>query len=113
LVCDTEIANVGMNIRQVRPLTEANATEPPGVGSDADARPAAAGLHGAPSCAHNAREQESYSILGELAEACGVVSDWRKQARSLGNGTLIETLERMQRELDARLAEERLSLRAK
>ncbi len=60
-----------------------------------------------------AREQETCCTLGELAEACGVISDWGRQARGLHNETLIGALGRMQRDLDARLAEERARLRAK
>jgi hypothetical protein len=95
LACDTEIASIVRITREVRLLTEINAAE----------------LRGA-KCGTGAREQEACSKLGELAEACGVVSDWGRQARCLDNETLLEALGRIQRELDARLAEERMRLRA-
>lgn len=91
-----------MFTREVMLLTGINATELRGAGSGT----------GTPSSGPRNREQGSHSRLGELAEACGVVSDWGKQARSLGNDTLIETLGRMQRELDGCLAEESARLRA-
>ena len=109
LACDTEIGNVGTITSEVSLLTGIDATELRGAGSGTGgpyARPAAAGVLGAPSCAPHAREQSVYPTLGELAEACGVVSDRERQVRNLGNETLIEMLGRMQRALDGRLARE-------
>ena len=60
----------------------------------------------------DAREQAAYCTLGELAQACGVISDWEKQARSLRNEILVLELGLMQQELDKRLARERVRLRA-
>jgi hypothetical protein len=97
-------------------LAKVNATGLCEVRSGTDApcsRPAATEILGVPFCGPHAREQEAYSAVGELAQAYGLVCDWEKQARSLGNGPLMEALGRIQRELDWRLAEESAHLRAR
>jgi hypothetical protein len=97
-------------------LAEANVTGLCAVRSATDTpctQPVATEVFGVPFCGPHAREQEARSAIGELAQAYGLISDWEKRARSLGNGPLVESLGRMQRELDGRLIEERVQLRAR
>lgn len=71
---------------------------------------------GVPLCeAHaqaHAREQEVCFDLGKVAEACGIVSDWEKQARCRNNEPLLEILGTVRLELDGRIAKQRELVRA-
>lgn len=67
---------------------------------------------GVPLCDAHAREQEACFVLGEVAEACGIVSDWEKQARCRNNEPLLEILGTVRLELDGRIAKQRELVRA-
>ena len=69
-------------------------------------RPAALKLLGVPFCEQCAREQRAYFAIGELAQARGPRAGWTRQVRSLHDKSLIEMLDRRQREA-RRLAEAR------
>ncbi len=80
------------------------------VGSGADDPciiPADREIMGVPLCEAHAREQEACFAMGELAQACGAVSDWEKQARIRNNEPLLEILGTVQLELDGRVAKQR------
>jgi len=78
--------------------------------------PAKREVMGVPLCeAHaqaHAREQEVCFDLGKVAEACGIVSDWEKQARCRNNEPLLEILGTVRLELDGRIAKQRELVRA-
>ncbi len=74
-------------------------------------RPAVVKIMGVPFCGPHAREQETCFAVGQLAEAQGLVADWERQARNLGNGPLVEGLESIQQEFAVRFAEESKRLR--
>lgn len=67
---------------------------------------------GVPLCEAHAREQEARFGLGDVAEACAMVSDWEKQARCRDNEPLLEILGAVRRELDGRIAKQRELVRA-
>lgn len=70
-------------------------------------RPAVVDIMGVPFCGPHAHEQEEYFEVGQLAQAQGLVADWERWARNLGNEPLVEALELMQQEFALRLAEAR------
>lgn len=74
--------------------------------------PAKREVMGVPLCEAHAREQEACFDLGEVAEACGIVSDWEKQARCRNNEPLLEILGTVRLELDGRIAKQRELVRA-
>ena len=67
-------------------------------------RPAAVEVAGVPLCERCADEYSLYSLMGDLAQAQSLLSEWGRRARELHNDPLVEALERTNRDLSHRFS---------
>lgn len=67
-------------------------------------RSATVEVAGVPLCERCADEYSLYSLMGDLAQAQSLLSEWGRRARELRNKPLVEALERTQVDLSRRFS---------
>ena len=67
-------------------------------------RPATVEVAGVSLCEHCADEYSLYSLMGDLAQAQSLLSEWGRRARALRNEPLVEALQRTQLDLTRRFS---------
>ena len=67
-------------------------------------REAAVEIAGVPLCDHHADEYSLYGLVGDLAQAQSLLSQWGRRARELRNEPLAEALERTNLDLTRRFS---------